>query len=182
MKESPHYWVGSHDDETGIPLYCIGWVDINVHLPCWWWNSHSSISIEWVDINVHLPSWFISWWIHDLELPYWAKTNHSYKHRFVFIMIHFFPLWILLDLESVLEAGYTPSPNFELLHSVADYKSIIEPVVADVHGHTKPLCFRFLKDNSGHAQLNYRFKTSDKKWLPDNDSTLHLLTVISLLL
>lgn len=79
------------------------------------------------------------------------------------------------DLESALQAGYTPSPTFELLHSVADYKSVIDPVVADIHRHTKPLCFRFLKDASGHAELHYRFKTGDK-WLPEKDG-LHMLTV-----
>ena len=76
---------------------------------------------------------------------------------------------IFLDLECVLESGYTPSPMFEILHSVADYKSVIEPVVADLHRHTKPLCFRIMKDTSGHTQLQYRHKSSDKKWHPNDD-------------
>ena len=62
-----------------------------------------------------------------------------------------------------------------LLNSVADFKSLIEPVVADVHGHTKPLCFRFLRSRSGHAEFHYRYK-SDDKWLPE-EKGIQLLTV-----
>ena len=89
-------------------------------------------------------------------------------------LLHF----IILDLESAVEAGYTPSPTFEVLESVADYKSIIEPVVADLHRHTKPLCFRLMKDTSGCVQLHYRHKSGDKEWLPkDEDKPLVMLTV-----
>jgi hypothetical protein len=90
---------------------------------------------------------------------------------------------LFTDLESALEAGYTPSPSFELLHSVADFKSMIEPVVADIHRHTKPLCFRLMKDEFGRVQLHYRHKSSDKKWHPndedddDEQKELFLLTV-----
>lgn len=80
-----------------------------------------------------------------------------------------------VDLESAIQAGYTPSPDFELFYSVADYKSIIEPVVADINRHTKPLCFRFLKNASGHAEMHYRHRTGDK-WIPDKQG-LRLLTV-----
>lgn len=81
-----------------------------------------------------------------------------------------------------METGYTPSPSFELLHSVADFKSVIEPVVADIHRHTKPLCFRFMKDESGKVQLHYKYKSSEK-WHPndddddDDEEDLVLLTV-----
>lgn len=82
-----------------------------------------------------------------------------------------------LDFESAIQAGYTPSPTFELIESVADYKSLIEPIVADVHRHTKPLCFRFLKHESGYAVMHYRHRSTDK-WLPDKkDELLRLLTV-----
>ena len=82
-----------------------------------------------------------------------------------------------------METGYTPSPQFELLYSVADFKSVIEPVVADIHRHTKPLCFRLMKDESGHVQLHYRHKSGDK-WHPNEDDEeekdLVLLTVCCL--
>ena len=81
------------------------------------------------------------------------------------------------DFESAIQAGYTPSPNFELIESVADYKSLIEPVVADIHRHTKPLCFRFLKHVSGYAKMHYKHRSNDK-WLPEeDDEPLRLLTV-----
>ena len=83
-----------------------------------------------------------------------------------------------VDLESAIQAGYTPSPTFEVLYSVGDYKSVIEPVVADIHRHTKPLCFRFMKNASGKAEMCYRHKTGDK-WLPGQKG-LELLTVSGL--
>lgn len=81
-----------------------------------------------------------------------------------------------IDFESAVQAGYTPSPNFEMLDSVADFKCLVEPALADIHNHTKPLSFRFLKHKSGHAVFQYRHKTSDKKWLPEGDG-IRLLTV-----
>lgn len=82
----------------------------------------------------------------------------------------------------MVETGYTPCPTFELLYSVADFKAMIEPVVADIHRHTKPLCFRLMKDSSGRVQLHYRHK-SGEKWHPneeeddDEEDDLLILTV-----
>lgn len=64
-----------------------------------------------------------------------------------------------------------------MLDSVVDFKALIEPVLADVHNHTKPLCFRFKKHESGHAEFHYRHNTADGVWLPEEGAGLRLLTV-----
>ena len=54
--------------------------------------------------------------------------------------------------------NYSPSPegeNYHLHYKLQLIKSVIEPVVADIHRHTKPL---YVKDESGHVQWNLRIK------------------------
>ena len=82
----------------------------------------------------------------------------------------------LTELSSVVEQSYTPKPQVVTLRAVADYKSIIESAVREMHHHSKPLCFRFLlNESTGKAELHYRHKTPEK-WLPSGPG-LQLLEV-----
>jgi len=80
------------------------------------------------------------------------------------------------ELVSAVEESYTPKPQVEIFKGVGDYKSIVEPVMRDIHHHSKPLCFRFLLDKStGKAVFHYRH-TTPETWLPSG-AGLELLEV-----
>lgn len=96
------------------------------------------------------------------------------------LCLYLFVCLCILDFESVVQSGYTPSPIFEVLNCIADFKSILEPVLEDIHQHTKPLCFKILRSETGLAELYYRFTTGDK-WLPEDDKKICLLKVFNLM-
>lgn len=72
---------------------------------------------------------------------------------------------ILEGLLAVLEASRdNPHPEAYLLPAVFEVKAWIGPATADVHGHVKPHCFKFVRDDAGKAIMFYR-KWSHEEWM-----------------
>ena len=62
------------------------------------------------------------------------------------------------------ESRDNPHPKAYRLPAIFDIKQWIGPETADVHGHVKPYCFKFIRDSDGKANRLYR-KWSHEKWM-----------------
>lgn len=79
-----------------------------------------------------------------------------------------------IGLVSVVEESYTPTPNVEVLETIADYRDLIAQCVDDLHHHSKPLVFKFvLKEATSKAQMYYKMLSNDT-WKPENGPGLVL--------
>ena len=59
------------------------------------------------------------------------------------------------ELTRAIEESYTPTPEVKVLECVHDVKEWLSPHLHDVHGHTEPLHFKFIKDD-GHTVMMYK--------------------------
>jgi hypothetical protein len=64
------------------------------------------------------------------------------------------------DLTTVIKEAYTPSPQVTTITDVFDIKSWIAPHLNEIHGHTTPLCFKFVLVNE-MATMFYRHWSTD---------------------
>lgn len=69
------------------------------------------------------------------------------------------------------------SPFVKLLEGVYDVKSWLLPHIEDIHGHTAPHCFKFIK--IGNEVLLYYKNWSDSSWCQDT-SAIKILKVHNL--
>ena len=80
----------------------------------------------------------------------------------------------MTDLLSETEQSYTLVPLVQMLDGVYDVKSWLTPYIEDIHGHSSPHCFKFIKSNT--EVLLYYKNWSDSSWCPDT-SALKILKV-----
>ena len=67
---------------------------------------------------------------------------------------------------SVVQESYTPKPTVKMLTHIADYRSLLDPVVEELHHHSWPWCFRFTYNNSTRkAEMHYKYRSPDA-WTP----------------
>ena len=69
-------------------------------------------------------------------------------------------LFFFLGLQTAITKAYTPSPMVTIVREVVDIKSWILPHLNDIHGHTTPLCFKFMLVNE-KATMYYRHWSTD---------------------
>lgn len=67
---------------------------------------------------------------------------------------------------SIVQESYTPKPTVKMLTHIADYRSLLDPVVEELHHHSQPWCFRFTYNNSTRkAEMHYKYRSPDA-WTP----------------
>lgn len=71
--------------------------------------------------------------------------------------------------------SYTPQPCAALVTKLFDIKSWIAPYINEIHGHTQPHCFRFMKNDNSEVEMHYK-QWSGSTWLPE-DEGIKLLKV-----
>ncbi len=67
------------------------------------------------------------------------------------------------------ELSITPQPNVVILREVRNVKEWIQPSLEDLHGHSSPHCFRFIKDEAGDVRMFYKNWSSDP-WCDEVDA------------
>ena len=82
-------------------------------------------------------------------------------------MINYAILTFHADLERVISECYTPQPHVVLIESLFDLKEWLSPCIEDLHGHSRPLCFRFTTNATGSVLMYYR-QWSGVAWEPEN--------------
>ena len=79
---------------------------------------------------------------------------------------------LYVDLHKCIEESYSPKPLVRLTTTMYDVKGWLQGVIAEVHRHTHPLCFKFDIDEDGKVVMYSRHWTTDP-WKQDG----HLLLV-----
>ena len=78
-------------------------------------------------------------------------------------------------LKTAIEDSYSPTPSVILTKHLYNAKDWIEDSIAEVHGHSEPLCFKFQLDDEGKAQL-FSARWSNTPW-KNHGNLLKVLSV-----
>jgi hypothetical protein len=74
-----------------------------------------------------------------------------------------------------IEDSYSPKPTVQMIQYVHDIKEWISPMLKDLHGHSEPLHFKFVKDGIATKFL-YKHWTTDA-WSEEGVTVLKVSTV-----
>jgi len=62
----------------------------------------------------------------------------------------------------IVQESYTPKPTVKMLQHIADYRSLLDPVVEELHLHSQPWCFRFTHNKiTCRAEMHYKYRSPD---------------------
>ena len=64
------------------------------------------------------------------------------------------------DLQKQITQSSTPTPTVEVLNTVSDVRSWLEPCIDGLNGHSLPHCFKFFLED-GKAVMYFRHWSSD---------------------
>ena len=81
-------------------------------------------------------------------------------------------LFCHLELVKAIKDSYNPEPKVTMMHYVHYIKEWLSPHLQDVHGHSQPLHFKFVKDDNT-VKFFYKHWTSD----PWSEEGIQILTV-----
>ena len=76
------------------------------------------------------------------------------------------------DLTRVVKDSYSPQPAVVLTKYLYNTKDWLQGSIAEIHGHSEPLCFKFELDDEGKAQI-FSARWSNTSWTSHG----HLLKV-----
>jgi len=65
----------------------------------------------------------------------------------------YFTSYTLIDFVSVVQESHTPKPMVKMLQHIADYHSLLDPVVEKLH-HSQPWCFSFTYKITCKAEMH----------------------------
>ena len=82
-----------------------------------------------------------------------------------------------LKRETMLSS--TPSPNVRVVQHVLDVKAWILPQMNELHGHSTPHCFKFIKKCGSDDVLMYCKHLSSDPWYSEAEATIPLKVRIS---
>ncbi|XP_078603146.1 uncharacterized protein LOC144877116 [Branchiostoma floridae x Branchiostoma japonicum] len=70
------------------------------------------------------------------------------------------------ELETVLKDSFHPAPKVDNFLVMWDIKNWLKPYLAPIEGHSKPHMYRFTKDRSERANMQYKMWSTDTVWRP----------------
>jgi len=68
----------------------------------------------------------------------------------------------------------TPSPNVRVVQHVFDIKAWLLPQVDELHGHSTPHCFKFIKKSGFEDVLMYSKLWSSDAWCSETEAIIPL--------
>ena len=79
-----------------------------------------------------------------------------------------------------MKESYIPKPTVKMIQHIADYRSLLDPEVEELHHHSQPWCFRFTYNKSTcKAEMHYKYPSPDA-WTPNGAGLVLLKVCITL--
>ena len=114
-------------------------------------------------IIIHVVCRYYAWWSIIIIAIIILPINYKFiKVGFELIVTlhNYCCMYNCTDLQKQITQSSTPTPTVEVLNTISDVRSWLEPCIDGLNGHSLPHCFKFFLED-GKAVMYFRHWSSD---------------------